>query len=538
MSLLAFSCEGNFSFTGENASPHFEDSLDEIKKKDDKDKNPDAKIASPSDQSGSFAAPRLSQREYENVVRQIFEIKDLATSRLPSDVAEPFDTQQKAKEANNVFVEGFESMAFEIAKVSANDPAWILKTAGCNPSSVDDRTCIEALASNLGYLLWRTKLSETEISTLVDPSMALAKDADDTQYAIRFVIAGLLQSPRFVYRVEIGVEEDGLARLTNEELVTKLSFLLWSQSPDKELLAQADGDALTSDDLKVLATEMLEDPRAVEQIKTFHEMWFGYKHLNAPEEIESALIKETDALLERVFVTEKLPWKTLFLSDETFVDPDLAKHYGMADIESEEWVKYQNKDRAGLLSHGSILSLSARDIVDTSVTGRGKEIATAFLCRTIDPPPPGLVTKKPVATADSCKSQAYIDISLAGGTCASCHAQMDPIGFGMERFDGLGKYREIEYGNENCDIEGTGSVAGMGAFSGPKQLAEMMLDSGELTECAVQQMLTFSRGQYGSDDVELKKRLHEVFLESDQDFNALILAFVSDPTFRFRKDVK
>ena len=394
----------------------------------------------------------------------------------------------------------------------------------------------------MGYLLCRTRLEASEITALIEPSMALAKDAGDVQYAIRFIIQGLLQSPRFIYRVEIGEEtSDGLIRLTNEELITKLTFVIWGKSPDADLLSKAHSGAFSNEDLENLAEEMMEDPRAMIQIKTFHEMWFEYKHLNAPVELEGPFKAETEALLDRVLTSETLPWGTLFLSDETFVDSTLSAHYGMAEVESPSWVKYENSDRAGLLSHGSILSLSARDVNDTSVTGRGEEIATVFLCRTINPPPPGLVTEKPVATEDSCKSDAYLNISKAGGTCAGCHVQMDPIGFGMERFDGLGKYREIEYGNENCDIEGNGSVVGLGPFSGPKELSEMMLESGELTQCAVQKLLTFSRGHYSQGtegDSALANRLHEKFLENDQNFKALVLGLVTDPTFRFRREAK
>ncbi|GEM_PF-5229741 len=250
ISLLVFSCEGDVTFTSiQGSPPHFQDALEKTKK--EKEPNTPA-LPSASDQSTSLATSRLSRREVENVVMEVFNIQGLALSRLPADVAEPFDTQQETNEASDVFVEGFESMAFEIAKRVSDDQTWILKYAACTPSDVQDRACIGDLARNIGEVLWRTHLSDSEISTLLDPAMALAKDANDIRYAIRFVIQGLLQSPRFIYRVQIGEEEEnGLVRLTNEELITKLSFLILGNTPSLTELAKADAPPFFASRAKV-----------------------------------------------------------------------------------------------------------------------------------------------------------------------------------------------------------------------------------------------------------------------------------------------
>ena len=138
---LLFSCEGQIWFGQDENTP---DSVLPKAKEDGKKEPLSPEEESAFEQSPSLATPRLSQREFENIVREIFGIDGLATSRLPPDVAEPFDTDQETKEATNIFVEGIESMAFEVAKLSAQNTTWVEQMAGCAPSAPDDETCLES----------------------------------------------------------------------------------------------------------------------------------------------------------------------------------------------------------------------------------------------------------------------------------------------------------------------------------------------------------------------------------------------------------
>jgi hypothetical protein len=210
----------------------------------------------------------------------------------------------------------------------------------------------------------------------------------------------------------------------------------------------------------------------------------------------------------------------------------------MADEPGAEggWAEYTHPRRAGVLSHGSLLSLSARNVDDTSPTLRGKLIATRLLCRDIpDPPSDVNADEPPTRSGDQCKSEAYAAHRDRSSACFTCHQMMDPIGFGLEQFDALGRFREEEKDNPECPISGEGELAGVGTFSGPRELAELMDESGELTRCGVQQFLQFATGRPQSDaDAALGERIHARFVDSGEDFRTVVRSLVADPVFLYR----
>lgn len=491
----------------------------------------------PGDQTGSSALQRLSRREFDESLAQIFGIEGAASTYLPEDVLAPFDTDSETKEASRVFIDGAEALASSIAQQASANDAWVAELAGCSPT-LEDSDCLGDFASQLGLRLWRRPITSEERSDAVDRALPFATETGDIRVGVRVVIQSLIQSPEFLYRTTVGSPVDGspdLRRLNNFELVSRLAALIWGSAPSESLLTRAATDPITDEELVALAEEMVSDERADNQIETFHSLWLGFRGLRVPMALEPAMVSETEALLRRVLLEGEGTWSSMFTAEDTFVTPELAAHYGIEGVTETGWADYQNEQRAGLLSHASMLSLSSRNGNETSPTIRGKFIATQLLCYIIPPPPPDINTDDPPeATEDLCKYEAYAEHADTSTSCFNCHALMDPIGFGLERFDGHGVYREIEYGNASCSIDGVGDLRGT-SFSGPRELGELMIAGGDLTQCGVQQFVHFATGHEPTDeDANMMARLHAVFIESGEDFRALIGALVAHPVFRHR----
>ncbi len=510
-------------------------------------------IASPLDQAPRTAIARLSRRELDAALGQVFGVHGAALRVLPPDVAESldedtgaeietFDTNANVKTASDVFIRALEGLAEEIAVAASENHEAVHALAGCTPSegfSDDDLRCLEAYTERVGRRMFRRPLREEEVTALVDEAAAFARDYD-FYVGVRLIVQTLVQSPDFLYRVELGTPDESevaegyaLHRLTNYELMTRLSLLILGEPPSDALLDRAAGEELSDEALATLADELLAHPRATEQIRHFHASWIRYDELRvANEELRHDMVQETEALIDRATDAE---WSSLFASDESYVTAELAAHYGMDGVSETGWASYQNEQRAGVLSHGAFLSASSIEGTGTTPSRRGALIAKRFLCWTILPPPPDVNADDGVALSeDACKTDAYA--VHAAGSCASCHDRMDPVGFGFERFDGLGGYREVERVNPSCTISGEGNIEGQ-VFYGPREFVSLTLESGALQRCGVQHFLRYaSRGHTSGYEAALLTRLGAAFVGSGEDFRALIKAFVTDPVFRTRKE--
>jgi len=504
----------------------------------------------------STAIPRLSRREIENTLVAVFGIEGAATRNLPPDPRiatnprteaedEVFDTYASTKVPGRVFVEGLEAMAFEVAHDVTADPARVDALAGGEPAGgAWDVACLETLVRELGRRLFRRPVTDEETASLVAAATPFGEE-EGHYVAARLVISSLLMSPDFAYRTEIGVpteDDESLRLLDDHELVARLAFFLWGTAPTEELLDRADGPPFDEAAIEALVREMAADRRTDAQMVAFHQAWLRYDELLVTDpDLAADMRAESDALVNRVLFEGDAPWTTLFTSGQTWVTPALAEHYGLAEGPADGaggWVTYGDDGRAGLLAHGSFLSLSSTRGTETLPSRRGAMIARRLLCRTILPPPPDVSVDMGVEVAeDACKSDAYLAHRESGTSCNGCHSAIDPLGFGLERYDGLGRYREVEEANAACAIDGTGEALGE-PFSGPRQLAGILDDQDAISRCAVEQLVRFAtRGPTGPSHVEMVDRLHEGWTGSGEDFRELLVAIAHDPSFRYRQEV-
>jgi hypothetical protein len=345
--------------------------------------------------------------------------------------------------------------------------------------------------------------------------------------------------------VEIGTPvagTPGLHRLGDLELATRLSYLVWGAGPDDELLDLAGGGGIsTPDQIETATVRMLTDPRALARVDRFHSLWLGFEQLPHVIEISSAMRAETEALIRRVIFDDKRPWQDVFRLTETWIDDTLAENYGLPAPGAPAWVDYGTSGRQGLLSQGSFLSYGLK-FGDTSPVKRGLMIRARLFCQTIPPPPPGVDTDaRP--EGGLCKEEVYA--AHREGGCASCHSSIDPVGFGLESYDLLGRFRTHEPDNtetpedeSQCAISGEGELAGIGTFSGPGELSQLALDSGLLDKCMVRQIYRFAIGRYHLDDPDedLVQIVFERLGEGDFRFDELLLEFVRSDAFRHRRE--
>lgn len=496
------------------------------------------------------AIPRLSRREVDATLLAVLGVRGAAVRNLPADppVAvsprtlaeeEVFDTLDATKIPNQVFVEGLESLAFEVAREFSADHARVDALAGCTPSGTPDARCLAQLIETAGLRLWRRPLTEDEVTALVTAASPFATDpgagTEGHYVAVRMAIASLVQSPELLYLTEIGAPtaSPDVAALSNHELAARLSYFLWGSAPSPELLAMAEGPTWTEAQLAAQVDAMLADPRSDAQMRTFHESWLRYRNALVSDPALSAdMLAESDALLDRA-LSGDAPWTTLFDARETFVTPALAAHYGLPVPASASWVPYGSEvPRAGILSHGSFLSLSATRGTETLPSRRGAMLARRILCETILPPPANVDIDDGVAVEEgACKADAY-EAHRSRGSCRGCHAVIDGLGFGFERFDGLGRYREVEEANASCGIDGLGSYEGT-AFTGPSELASVTEEA--ITACGVEHLMRFAyRDPVAARSPAREARLLDAFAASGHDFRALVRALALDPSFRQR----
>lgn len=490
----------------------------------------------PTLEAPTTAIPRVSRRELDAHLEAIFGTAGAASAHLPADPAsavnpatlaeeEVFDTLAAGKEPNQVFVEGLETVALEVARAWSARTADVAALAGCSPQgSGVDTTCLAQLVDRCGLRLWRRPVTPEERDALVQAVAAAAPTHTD---AVQGVVMALINSPETVYRAELGTpSEPGRVRLTDRELVSRLAAFLWGASPPAALLEQAAAQPLDDALLGSLVDSMLDDPRAAAQQRTFHELWLRYTGLLVTDPaLATDMRAETEALVARSLASQ---WTQLFTAAETFVTPALATHYGLAAPPAAAWVATQSP-RAGILSHGSFLSLSATRVDDTLPSRRGAHLARRVLCQTVLPPPKDVNIDNGVEVpAGACKPDAYT--AHRRGSCAGCHAVIDGLGFGFERLDGQGRYRESEPGRASCAIDGAGTFRGE-PFSGPRELVDRHLPA--ITRCAVTQLGRFALRDRAVAP-EVVDRFHEAFEASGHDFRALMRAVALDARFRVR----
>jgi hypothetical protein len=477
----------------------------------------------------SSGARRLSRLEYDNALRDLVgETTRPAWNMLPEDTYTPFDNDYTTQNPSAALVDGADSIADAVIASALADPSRRPLIVPCAASGPDDSTCFRAFVASFGLKVLRRPLASDEIDRFA-ALQSYSVEAGDFDFGVALAAGALLEHPEFLYRLELA----GSGPLSDYEIASRLSFLIWGSIPDQALFTDAAAGMLaTADGRRAAATRMLADPRALQRWSQFHAFWLGYFTLPHSQQLNDAMHAESQALVQDVVFSRGADYREMFTSPRTFIDNVLADQYGLAEPGSAQWVSYDGTQRLGILSHGSVLSAFAK-FTDTSPTQRGIFIRTRLLCGVVPPPPSNVATDAPpsAGTGSPCKVDRYAE-HRSNPVCAGCHNQLDPLGFGLERYDQAGQYRTTDDGLPQCTITGDGETPELGAFNGPGELGTKLAESGRLEACVTKQLYRFAIGREdtGTDDANLAE-LTARFNEDGRRFTDLLLELVSSDAF-------
>ncbi len=491
-------------------------------------------------------ARRLTRAELDNTLRDVLGDDTAPASRiLADDLFTPYDNNYAEQQASAALIDSLEALAEDVAKraLAADHRDSIVP---CTPSGADDAACFQQTIEAVGRRLFRRPLTSDEISaylTLQDFATEDNPYVDNDFYTgVELFLRSVLQDPEFLYRIEIGTATDtpGVLALGSYEIATRMGYFLWGSTPDDALLQAADEGALTdSGARREQAARLLADERARSQLHRFHAMWLGYRSIPHTAELASALNLETTTLIDRVVFEAGRSYLELFQSTETYLTSFLAQHYGLPEpAGGEGWVPYGDSGRGGILSHGSVLAAFGK-FADTSPTQRGIFIQTRLMCNTIPPPPANVDVDQPPGKDGTavCKYDRYAAHRESSTSCAGCHNQIDPVGFGLENYNIAGQWRDADDGHPECLISGEGELPGYGTFHGPRELGDKLVESGLLDDCIVRQLYSFAVGRPLTDDEStMVEVLRGAFESSGYSFAELMTEYVASAPFVLRKE--
>jgi len=421
----------------------------------------------------------------------------------------------------------------------------------CRPSArAEEEACAEKILANLAHRAYRRPVVADDLT----PLFALYRQGAQSggfEAGVRLALQKILVSPEFIFRMEFdppGAAPGSVHRISDIELATRLSFFLWSSIPDDELLALAERGALgDASVLEAQVRRMLADPRSQALVKNFSGQWLYLRNItgiqpdstafpNFDENLRQALAQETELLIEST-LREDRSVADLLNTDYTFVNQRLAEHYGIKGIYGSEFrrVALDDPKRYGLLGQASVLTVTSYPN-RTAPTIRGKWVLEQLLGTPPPPPPPNVPSLKDDASTKTMTMRERMEEHRANPTCAVCHKMMDPIGFSLENFDGIGRWRDST-GIGTGPIDSSGVLPDGTAFDGPAGLRDVLVSKRDLfVETFTERLLTYAlgRGVEQYDSPVIRKITREAAADN-QRWSSIILGIAKSAPFQMRR---
>ena len=424
----------------------------------------------------------------------------------------------------------------------------------CRPASrAEESGCARTILRRLARRAFRRPVAAADVEAL----FALYRQGraeGDFEGGIRKALEGLLVAPEFLFRIERdpvrtasgAASRPGRAsRVSDLELASWLSFFLWSSIPDEGLLDLAERGRLhDADVLLQQVRRMLDDPRSDALVANFVGQWLQLRNVETvqpdpvifpfDEALRASFIRETELLVTSI-VRDDRSLLDLLTADYTFVNERLAEHYGISGVYGSQFrrVALTDPNRRGLLGQGSVLTVTSYPN-RTSVVQRGKWILENLLGTPPPPPPPDVPALK-AERIGKVSLREQMAAHRSNPVCASCHLRMDPIGFALENYDGVGKWRTRDGGQP---IDASGTLPDGTAFQGPEGLTHLLRTRyrDDFVRTAIEKLLTYAlgRGLEAPDAPTVRAIAREAGRE-DYRLSSLILAVVNSTPFQMRR---
>ncbi len=425
-----------------------------------------------------------------------------------------------------------------------------------NASAGEQTACAKKILSTLARRAFRRPVTNADIEPLL-AFYQQKRQQSDFDSGIQSALEAMLVSPDFLLRVERdpkAAAPGSVYRLNDFELASRLSFFLWSSIPDDELLNLAEQGRLKIPSvLQQQIGRLLNDPRSQAFVANFGGQWLHLRNLETSkpdpdvyptfdDTLRQDFAKETELFFGSI-VRENRGAVELLDADYTFLNQRLAEHYGIRGVYGSQFRRValtpeQRATRGGLLGQGSILTVTSYPN-RTSVVQRGKWILENLLGAPPPPPPPDIPDLKPKSHDGRLLSmREQLDLHRANAICASCHARMDPIGFALENYDGIGKWRTKDAGSI---IDASGKLPNGKVFTGPAELKKILLTDhkDEFITTVTEKLLTYAlgRGLEASDAPAIREIMRDAAKENYR-MTAMISAIVNSKPFQMRRTPK
>jgi hypothetical protein len=490
---------------------------------------------------------RLTRAQYENAMRDLLGIAALGYDLEPDN--RPYNYSVIGAASSSVTelgVDLYRRAAHSLTLAAFSDATRRRALASCSGTGDLGEACLTSFIGDFGKRAWRRPLDASEVDKyrrfgvgigLADPALAL-----------QYVAAALLESPNFLYRVELGEPDSdhaGWLRYTGYEMASRLSFLIKNTIPDAELFAAAaDGRLSRTDGIAEQAKRLLGGPSPSKDLLT--QLFGEYLDLplisdksvlTLPQEIDTTgtLPASLQAEALGMVLSHQDDYRGLFNTKSTVVDANLARLYGLTPPTALGMQPTSFPDsgpRGGILTTGAVLVLNNR-VTRTAPTLRGLFVYSRLLCGTIAPPPPNIPPLEAMTSTEPQTIREKLAGHATNPACAGCHTVMDPIGLGMEDFDRYGRHRTTE--DNGLPINDEGKLAGK-TFHGARELGELLANDPRTPQCLVKQVYRYASARLETPEEQIVlDQIGKAFTDASYAFQPLVLALVQSDGFRYLK---
>lgn len=479
---------------------------------------------------------RLSTDEYENTVRDLVGIEGMGRSLPPESHEEVFDNGAGTMRTDTDYFQ----QILDNAKAIAESPE--LRWSELASCSTQDRACAESFIASFGLRAFRRPTTADDVLRYTAVYEGIG--AGNHEKGIRAIVRGMLASPFFLFRTELGVKNGEKNQLTGYEIAAELSYLFWATMPDQALFdAARDGKLATKAEIAAQAARLLADPRAAAAQERFVRQWLDLRLLSDKtkdpmrfpaftRDVQGLLADETTAFfLETVKASDDGSLRALLTADSSYLSEGAAAFYGVPwegpAVGSRKRVTLPG--RSGILTHAGILALGATSTEPVAIL-RGKLVRTRLLCQSIGHPPAdaAAVTAALPPPKDNRERAQQL---LGNPNCAGCHRRMDPLGLGYEGFDATGMPSGVtDVTGEVLDAPSTD-----GPFDGPAELHAKLAASADVQACFTKLWTRYAYGVADSEEgTALVEALARDFAGQGTNIAALMLSLTQTDHFVMR----